>query len=34
MGDGLVVQAPHTGAVVDVVKIAENGAVLAARRVV
>ncbi|MCA1223918.1 C40 family peptidase [Streptomyces sp. 8L] len=34
MGDGLVVQAPHTGAVVDVVKITANGTVLAARRVV
>ncbi|WP_280671714.1 MULTISPECIES: C40 family peptidase [unclassified Kitasatospora] len=34
IGQGLLVQAPHTGAVVDVVEVATHGTVLAVRRVV
>ncbi|MFC0057699.1 C40 family peptidase [Streptomyces actinomycinicus] len=33
IGDGLVVQAPRPGRVVDVVKVAENGTILAVRRI-
>ncbi|WP_370147060.1 C40 family peptidase [Kitasatospora sp. GAS206B] len=34
IGQGLLVQAPHTGAVVDVVEVANHGTLLAVRRVV
>lgn len=34
IGQGLLVQAPHSGAVVDIVKVASHGALLAVRRVV
>ncbi|MEU8034775.1 NlpC/P60 family protein [Streptomyces sp. NPDC049099] len=33
IGDGLVVQAPRPGRVVDVVEVAENGTILAVRRI-